>query len=74
MTSTETLYMKNVFNKLSFLLVTNTTGFDIGFDCYEFLKSGFYTDHFLDRLVIEVLGQIFGSQHERNMLGSEYMT
>jgi hypothetical protein len=64
MTSPETLYMKNVFSELSFLLITHTTSFDIRFDPYEFFNSGFNTDQFLDRLVIQVLGQIFGPQHE----------
>jgi hypothetical protein len=41
MTSLETLYMKNVINELSFLLVTHTTCFDIWFGGYELFKSGF---------------------------------
>jgi hypothetical protein len=52
MTSLETLYTKNVDNELRFLLVTHTTCFNIRFDRYEFLKSGFNTDQVLDRLVI----------------------
>jgi hypothetical protein len=41
MTSPETLYMKNVFNELRFLLVTHMTLFDIRFGRYGILKSGF---------------------------------
>jgi hypothetical protein len=52
MTSLETLYTKKVFNELNFLLVTHMTCFDIRFDRYEFLKSGFNTDQVLDTLVI----------------------
>jgi hypothetical protein len=44
--------MKNVVIELSFLPVTNMTSFNIRFDRYEFLKSGFNTGQFLDRLVI----------------------
>jgi hypothetical protein len=57
------LYMKNVVNELSFLPVTHTTCFDIQFHHYEFLKSGFNTDQVLDRLVIQVLGLVFGPQY-----------
>jgi hypothetical protein len=64
MTSPETLYMKNVSNKLSFLSVTHTTYFDIWFGCYEFLNSDFCTDQVLDRPVIQVLGQVFGPLDE----------
>jgi hypothetical protein len=32
MTSSDTLYMKNVLNELSFLSVTHTACFDIRFD------------------------------------------
>jgi hypothetical protein len=60
MTTPETLYTKNDVNKLSFLLVTHTTCFNTRFDCYEFLKSGFIVRQILDRLVIQVLGQVFG--------------
>jgi hypothetical protein len=62
MTSLETLYTKKVANDLCFLLVTHMTCFDIRFDRYEFLKSGFNTDEVLERLVIQVLGQVFGPQ------------
>jgi hypothetical protein len=48
----ETLYMKNVFNELSFLLVTHTTCFDIRFGRYGFFKSGFRANPVLDRLGI----------------------
>jgi hypothetical protein len=60
MTSLETLYMKNVVNELSFLLVTHTTCFDIRFGRYGILKSGFGAGPFLHRLDIPVLGQVFG--------------
>jgi hypothetical protein len=60
--STKTLYMKNVVNELIFLPVTHMTCFDIRFNRYEFLKSGFTAGQILDRLVIQVLGQVFGPQ------------
>jgi hypothetical protein len=41
MTSPETSYTKNVTNKLSFLLVTHMTRFDIRFDRYGALKICF---------------------------------
>jgi hypothetical protein len=62
MTTSETLYTKNVVNKLIFLLVTHTTCFDTRFDRYEFLKSGFIVGQILDRLVIQVLGPVFGPE------------
>jgi hypothetical protein len=62
MTSPETSYMKNVANKLSFLLVTHMTCFDIRFGRYGFLKSGFSARQILDILGIQVLGQVFGPQ------------
>jgi hypothetical protein len=40
MISPETLYMKNVTNELSFLLVTHTICFNIWFGRYRILKSG----------------------------------
>jgi hypothetical protein len=55
---------KNVVNELNFLPVTHMTYFDIQFGCYEFLKSDFRTDQVLDRLVIHVLGQVFGLQDD----------
>jgi hypothetical protein len=62
MTSQETLYMKIVINELSFLLVTHVTCFDIRFGRYGFLKSVFCAGLILDRLSIQVLGQVFGPQ------------
>jgi hypothetical protein len=62
MTSLGTLYTKNVVNELSFLLVTHTTCFDIWFSHYGFLKSGFSAGQILNRLVIQLLAQIFGPQ------------
>jgi hypothetical protein len=68
MTSPETLYMKNVVNELSFLLVTHTTCFDTQFSRYGFLKSGFSAGQILDRLDIQVLGQVFMPQDLQNLL------
>jgi hypothetical protein len=51
MTSQKTSYMKNVINKLNFLLVTNMTRFDIWFGRYGFLKSGYGAELILDRLM-----------------------
>jgi hypothetical protein len=62
MTTPETLCMKNVIKELSFMLVTHRTCFDTRFDRYEFLKSGFSVGQIMDRLVMQVLGQVFGSQ------------
>jgi hypothetical protein len=64
MNSPETLYTKNVINELSFLLVTHTTCFDIRFGRYGFLKSGFSAGQILDRMGIQLLGQVFGLQDE----------
>jgi hypothetical protein len=72
MTSSETLYTKNVANKLSFPLVTHRTCFDTRFGCYGFLKSGYSADQILDRLGIQVLGKVFGPQDVQNLLRSEY--
>jgi hypothetical protein len=72
MTSPETLYTKIVTNELSFLPVTHTTFFDIRFDRYKFLKSGFSVRQILGRLVIQVLGQVFELQGGRILLGSKY--
>ena len=46
MTSPETLYKKDVVNKLIFLPVTHTTRFDIRFGCYGVLKSEHGAEHF----------------------------
>jgi hypothetical protein len=62
MTSSETFCMKNVVNELSFPLVTHMTCFYIQFGRYGFLKSGFSAGQILDKLGIQVLGQIFGPQ------------
>jgi hypothetical protein len=64
MITLETSYMKDVSNELSFLLVAHMTCFDIWFDRYGFLKSGFSTRQILDRLGIQVLGQVFRAQEE----------
>jgi hypothetical protein len=72
MTSAETLYMKNVVNELSFLLVTHMTCFDIRFGRYGFLKSDFSAGQILDRLDIPVLGHVFGAPDVQNLLGFGY--
>jgi hypothetical protein len=64
MTSPETLYTKDVFNGIRFLVVTHTTYFDIRFHRYKFLKSGFDAGQILDRLVIQALDQVFGPSDE----------
>jgi hypothetical protein len=58
MTSPETLYMKNVANKFSFLLVTHMTHFDLRYGRYGFLKSGYSADLILDRLIKEWNSQV----------------
>jgi hypothetical protein len=73
MTSPETSYIKDVDNELIFLLVSHTTYFNIWFGCYVFLKSGFTAGQFLDRLVMQVIGQVFGPQDEWNSLRFENM-
>jgi hypothetical protein len=50
MTSPEAPYKKNIANKLSFLMVTRMTGFDIRFGLHGFLKSGYGAELILDRL------------------------
>jgi hypothetical protein len=62
MTSPETLYTKNVVNKLRFLLVSHMTCFDVRFDRYRFLKLGFSAGQILERLGIQVLCQVFVPQ------------
>jgi hypothetical protein len=62
MTSPETLYMKNVANKLSFRPVTHTSCFNIRFDRYGFLKSGFNTDLILDSLAYRCLVRFSGQK------------
>jgi hypothetical protein len=64
MTSSETSYNKNVTNKLRFLLVTHMTCFNIWFGRYGILKLGFSSGQILDRLVIQVLHQVFGPKDE----------
>jgi hypothetical protein len=54
--------MKNVVNELRFLMVTHTTYFDIRVVRYGILKSGFNAGQILDRLGIQVLGQVFWLQ------------
>jgi hypothetical protein len=62
MTSSEILYMKDVANELSFLMVTNMTCFDIRCGRYGFLNSCFSARQILDSLGIEVVGQVFRAQ------------
>jgi RNA:NAD 2'-phosphotransferase (TPT1/KptA family) len=50
MTSLENSDMKNVAKKLSFLLVTHTTHFNIRFGRCGFLNSGYGAELILDRL------------------------
>jgi hypothetical protein len=64
MTLPETLYIKDVTNKPSFLLVTHMTSFDIQINRYEFLNSDFVAEQILDRLTIQVFDQIFGPPAE----------
>jgi hypothetical protein len=54
--------MKDVANEPSFLLVTNTTRFDIRINRYEFLKSDFAAEQILGRLTILAFDQNFGPQ------------
>jgi hypothetical protein len=64
MTFPESLYMKDVANKLSFPLVTHTTSSDIQSNRYEFLMSDLDAEQILDRLTIHALDQNFGPQDE----------
>jgi hypothetical protein len=50
MISPETSHPKNIANELSFLLVTDTTHFDIRFGRYDILNSCFSSGHIMDRL------------------------
>jgi hypothetical protein len=72
MNSQETLYIKNIVNELRFPLVTHTTCFDTRFGRYGFFKSGFSADQVLDRLDIQVLGQVFGPHELQTLLEFEY--
>jgi hypothetical protein len=58
------LYTKDVTNKLSFPLVANTTSFGIQINRYDFLESDFAAEQILDKLTIQALDQVFGSQAE----------
>jgi hypothetical protein len=60
MTSPKTLNMKLSVNELSFPLVTHTVDSGAGFDSYGILKLGEGAENFLDRLVIQVNGQVLG--------------
>jgi hypothetical protein len=58
MTSPETLNIKFAINKLSFLLITHMVNSDARFDSYGILKLGQGAEYFLDRLVMQMNGQI----------------
>jgi hypothetical protein len=60
MTSPETSYMKNVANKLRFLVVTQTICFDIRFGRYGMLKSCFSSGQAMDRLDCRCLVRFLG--------------
>jgi hypothetical protein len=60
MTSLETLYTKNVFNELSFLLVTHMTCFDIRFGRYVFLNQVSVLDRFWTDWVHKYLIRFLG--------------
>jgi hypothetical protein len=64
MTSPETSYMKNVTNKLSFLLITHMTHFNIRFGRYGILNSYFSSG----QVGLQVFGQVSGPQNG----GSKY--
>jgi hypothetical protein len=64
MTLPEILYIKDVTNKPSFLLVTHMTSFDIQINRYEFLNSDFVAEQILDILTIQAFDQIFGPPAE----------
>jgi hypothetical protein len=69
MISPEASYIKNVTNKLRFLLVTHTTCFDIRFGRYGILKSGSSSGQILYRLGIHVLDQVFGPKVSETLWG-----
>jgi hypothetical protein len=69
MTSPETLYIKNIANKLNFPLVTHMTCFDTRFGRYRFLKSGYSADQILDRLDIHVIDQVFWATRKVKLAG-----
>jgi hypothetical protein len=60
MTTPETLYTKNVINKLSFLLVTHMIGLDTWFDGYEFLNQDSSLDRFWTDWLYRCLVRFFG--------------
>jgi hypothetical protein len=67
MTSPDSLFMKNVSNELSFLLVTHMACFDIWFGRYGNLKSGSSSG----QIGTQVFNHVFGPQGWRNLLGFE---
>jgi hypothetical protein len=72
MTSPETLYTKNVFNEVSFPLVTHTTYSDAWFHRYEILKSGQGAEDFLDRLDILMNDQVLWAEDIRILVRFVY--
>jgi hypothetical protein len=62
MTSPENLYTTNSAIELSFLPVTHMAYFNTQFGHYRFFKSGYGADQILDRLDIQVIGQVLGPQ------------
>jgi hypothetical protein len=71
-TSPETLYTKKAVKELSFSLVTHIAYFNTRFGRYGFLNSAYNADQILDRLDIQVLGQVLKSQEARNLPGFEH--
>jgi hypothetical protein len=69
MSSTKTSYTKNVANKLRFLPVAHTTGFDIRFGGYGTLKSGSSSGQILDRLVYRCLIRFLGHKMSETRWG-----
>jgi hypothetical protein len=69
MISTETLITKLSDNELRFLLVTHMVDSDARFDRYGLLKSGQGAEHFLDRLVKQVNGQVSGHKMRETCWG-----
>jgi hypothetical protein len=61
--------MKNAFNELSFLLITDTACSDTRFGRYRLLNSGYGADQILGRLDIQVINQLLGPQEAKNMPG-----
>jgi hypothetical protein len=63
---------KKAIKELSFSLVTHIAYFNTRFGRYRFLNSAYSADQILDRLDIQVLGQVLKSQEARNLPGFEH--